>query len=52
MTEEEYKYIQERLSHKLIRRSKGCLTAKEQEYNKGILSAKSIIKDVYEKVIV
>lgn len=45
MTEREYTYLQERLSKKII----PLPTNKQDEYNKGILAAKSIIKEIYDK---
>lgn len=45
MQHELYKLIQDKLSKKLITNP----TNKEDEYNKGILAAKSIIKDIYCK---
>ena len=45
MTKYEYDYLQARLSAKLI--NKCCPTNKEDAYNKGILTAKSILKEVY-----
>lgn len=47
MTNQEYDEIQERLSKKLIKKPSGYLTSKEEEYNRGILAAKSIVKDIY-----
>ena len=44
MNKQEYEYLQERLSKKIIQRP----TNKEEEYNKGILAAKSILKEVFE----
>ena len=44
MDKREYKYLQERLSKKIIQHP----TNKEAEYNKGILTAKSILKEVFE----
>lgn len=45
MTRKEYDEIQNRLSKKLISNP----TNKEDEYNKGILASKSIIKEIYNK---
>lgn len=45
MTKLEYEMIQERLSKKLICRP----TNKQAEYNNGILAAKSIVKEIYER---
>ena len=44
MTQKEYEIIQMRLSRKIIPQPSN----KEDEYNRGILSAKSIIKEIYE----
>ena len=45
MDKREYEYLQERLSKKIIQHP----TNKEVEYNKGILSAKSILKELFER---
>lgn len=45
MTKQEYEYLQERLSKKIISHP----TNKEDEYNRGILTAKSILKKVFER---
>ena len=50
MNRREYEYIQERLTNKLKHWNKSSLTThKEDAYNKGILAAKSIIKEIYER---
>lgn len=45
MTKDEYDLLQKRFSAKL----KSGHGNKEQAYNEGILSAKSILKEVYER---
>ena len=47
MTEQEYNDIQNALSKKL-KNHKGYSSNKEEEYNNGILAAKSIIKSIYK----
>ena len=50
MNNQEYDELQQRLTNKLIK--KNMLTDKEEEYNSGILTAKSIIADVYARDII
>ena len=46
MTKEEYEYIQKRLT-KLIDTSQYLRSKKEEAYAEGVLSAKSVIKEIY-----
>ena len=43
MNKREYEHLQERFSNKIIQRP----TNREEEYNKGILTAKSILHEVF-----
>lgn len=45
MDRSEYDYLQDRFSRKLIKR---LPTNKQEQYNEGILTCKSILKEVFE----
>lgn len=47
LDESEYRYLQESFSKKLIRH---C-TNKEEAYNKGIFTCKSILKEIYRRIM-
>ena len=49
MNRKEYEHIQERLTRKLKRFKKDCGNNKEDAYNKGIITAKTVVKEIFER---
>jgi len=49
MDRKEYERIQERLTSKLKRFKKDCGSNTEDAYNKGIIAAKAVVKEIFER---